>query len=106
MAFTPKDAVLFDLYTSLAERLAAAARSAWHTADGAGSPHALPAAAAVHIADCAGESRAILFLRRLAAAAAAACAANQLRWDRCCSHHRHCRCCLCRHHSPAAADAA
>ena len=28
MAFTPKDAVLFDLYTSLAERLAAAARSA------------------------------------------------------------------------------
>ena len=27
MAFTPKDAVLFDLYTSLAERLAAAARS-------------------------------------------------------------------------------
>lgn len=28
MAFTPKDAVLFDLYTSLAERLASAARSA------------------------------------------------------------------------------
>ncbi len=27
MAFTPKEAVLFDLYTSLVERLAAAARS-------------------------------------------------------------------------------